>query len=291
MRYRGLEAKKIVCLHAGNLPLVGIQDLLAVVLTGGSYAGKISRKDPYLLPTLLNELQKTGVLNDAKWSDDLEKLKFVNGDAVLFAGSESSVDVVNQKLEALEILKPGAPRLMRTAHFSVAWIEDNKPETMENLTEAVFRYGGTGCRSAALVVAPFHLDSEKCAFTDYIELFWIRNPQMHKPPAELFHRYAYNKAVGIPQAWLDDFLIEESAACPEHPYLLHWVKGDRKDLANLVHRFGNGIQSVYSSNDSDEGRKIGPFRYERLSRAQSPPIWWEPDGTDTIQWLQTTLSA
>src|SRR5690606_6287343 len=43
--------RRILCLHAGNLPLVGFQDALAVLLSGAQYFGKISRKDPLLLPS------------------------------------------------------------------------------------------------------------------------------------------------------------------------------------------------------------------------------------------------
>src|SRR5699024_7994675 len=41
------RGQNILCLHAGNLPLVGMQDILAVLLSGARYTGKISRKEPY----------------------------------------------------------------------------------------------------------------------------------------------------------------------------------------------------------------------------------------------------
>ena len=48
--------QKVLCLHAGNLPLVGFQDALGTILSGADYFGKVSRKDPYLLPTFLEKV-------------------------------------------------------------------------------------------------------------------------------------------------------------------------------------------------------------------------------------------
>ena len=282
-----LSNKKIICLHAGNLPLVGIQDLLAVMMAGGSYAGKISKKDPYLLLPLLNLLEEKKISKSIEWSITLDKLSKTRADALLFAGSESSKLIVLEKLLNLKIIRPDTPQLMRIAHFSLALIENNSKKTMEDLTEAVFRYGGTGCRSVAIVVAPFHLHSQKCSFTDYIEVFWMRNPQHKKPDPVLKYRFAYNKAIGIDQAWLNDFLIEEYTDKPDKKFILHWFKGDYEDIELLIDKYGSGLQSVYSNERS--GSEIMGRRFEPLSDAQTPPIWWRPDGIDTIEWLQQNV--
>ena len=284
LSHGSLSNKKIICLHAGNLPLVGLQDILAVMMTGGSYAGKISKKDPYLLLPLLNLLEEKKIAKSIEWSITLDKLSETRADALLFAGSESSKPTVLEKLLHLKIIRPDTPQLMRTAHFSLAIIENNSKQTMEDLTEAVFRYGGTGCRSVAMVVAPFHLHSQKCSFTDYIEAFWMRNPQHKKPTPVLEHRFAYNKAIGIEQAWLNNFLIEEYIDKPDQKFILHWVKGDLKDIERLIDTYGSGLQSVYSNERS--GSEVGRRRFEPLSDAQTPPVWWRPDGIDTIKWLQ-----
>ncbi len=284
-----LNQKKVLCLHAGNLPLVGLQDLLAVVLTGGDYHGKISKKDPYLLPTLINKFVEFDLLNKNQWSLNLDEFSGNQMDAVLFAGSESSAGKVKSSLNSLKIIDDKTPTLMRTAHFSIALIENNDRSTMEDLTEAVFRYGGTGCRSVAIVIAPFHLNDEKCGFTDYVELFWMKNPQHQKPDESLFHRYAYNKALEIQQAWLNDFLIEENVSHPKEKFLLYWVKGDLNTLENLVNEYRDGLQSVYATS-SYISKQVGEFIIEPLSQAQSPPIWWKPDQVDTIEWLQKKVA-
>lgn len=288
LKYQSLAGKKIVCLHAGNIPLVGIQDVLAVALTGGIYIGKLSRKDPYLLPTFLKLLRNKGLLHKALWTDQMHELRDIHADAVLFAGSDKSVEPVMEKLRSLHIISDDSPALVRTAHFSIAIIEDNQPKTMKDLTEAVFRYGGAGCRSVAIVIAPYHLNSQKCSFTDYIESFWLKNPQHEKPPEKLQYRFAYNKAVQIPQTWLNDYLIEENISEPVEKFILYWVKGSKEKLHEIIRNYGSGLQTVYVQPGSAI-QEVAGIKTELLSTAQNPPIYWKPDNVDSIQWLQQTL--
>ena len=280
-----LSGKNILCLHAGNLPLVGFQDALSVMMTGGNYFGKISRKDPYLLPAFLEYFAGLNPESEINWLLNIDDLNIPNADALIFAGSQESASKVTAVLKENSIITESTPSLIRTAHFSVAYITNNHPDTMRDLTEAVFRYGGAGCRSVAIVVAPFGLNDFKCSFTDYVEEFWLKNPQHSKPDPSLFHRYAFNKAVNIDQAWLDDFLIEEQLTNPSEKFILQWIKGDMNTLDEIAARFRDGLQTVYSTNDHI-GQSTSDIVIEPLSMAQNPPIWWKPDHFDTIEWLQ-----
>lgn len=290
LKHKALANKKILCLHAGNLPLVGFQDLLAVIMTGGRYFGKLSRKDPYLLPTFLRVAQKHHLLDQSKWSTQLEDFRAEPSDAVLFAGSSETASMIKEELKSFGLIKPETPHLMRTAHFSMAYIPEKSPQTMKELTEAVFRYGGAGCRSVAVVVSPYSLESIKCEFTDYVESFWLLNPQHQKPPAYLFHRYALNKATGFSQAWLDDFLIEENIDKPKEKFILYWIQGDFEKFRQVAEHFKDGLQSLYSTPNL-VGKRINEFTIEPLSHAQKPPIWWKPDQVDTIRWLQEKVAV
>jgi len=276
-------SKKVLCLHAGNLPLVGIQDILAVSMAGAHYLGKVSRKDPYLPATLLRVLKKEELIA-GRWSTDLSNLSGERADAVLFSGAGGSVSDVDEALNQYGLADDSTPRLLRTAHHSIAFIEDSKPKTFEDLAEAVFRYGGKGCRSVAMVVAPFSLNSTKCGFTDYIEAFLMRNSQHEKAPPSLYHRYAYNRAAGKEQAWLDDFLIEQTDMEPSEPFVLHWIKGGEETLNDVVKKYRAGLQTVYVT-DPDRQLPGISLQPELLSDAQQPPIWWKPDGVDPLEWL------
>ena len=155
---------------------------------------------------------------------------------------------------------------------------------MKDLVEAIFRYGGKGCRSVAVVVAPFGLDSIKCELTDYIEAFWLENPQFEKPEPKLAQRFAYNKAMERPQAWLDDFLLQEGGLEMDQDFICYWVEGDETKVQELAKRFAGQLQSIYITEPDitipDHSDKV-----EYLSDAQRPPIYWKPDGTDILRWL------
>lgn len=269
--------QKVLCLHAGNLPLVGFQDALGMILSGANYFGKLSRKDPYLLPTFLEELKISGIETGINYSTDLSEFKNLEVDRVLFAGSSQSVPKVKEALNKLNAVKQETEFVIRTAKFSMAYITNEEPEVITDLVEAIFRYGGQGCRSVAVVVSPIRFNKLKCHFQDYIESFWLKNPQHKKPTEALAYQFAYNKAIKRPQAWLDDFLIQENEEFPELDFTLHWVQGDEIKLKELKEKFGSAVQSVYTA-----GEKISDIDSDFLSLAQRPPLWWEPDGVGVI---------
>lgn len=292
VRRSGLEdghdagKQNVLCLHAGNIPLVGFQDAFSVLLSGARYTGKISRKDPYLLPTFLNEVKKTSLWSDrdVQWSHRLDDFEGMPHDAIIFAGSESSVPGVKKAIAKWNLAKDECQYLIRTAHFSIAYLDRRDERTMRDLVEAIFRYGGKGCRSAAIVVSPYSLDEIKCELTDYIEAFWLENPQHENPPPKLKQQFAYNKAVERPQAWLDYFLLQESGLELDQDFVCYWVQGDEATVADLGEEFAESLQSIYIP---DPDIEIPGFaaRTEYLSDAQKPPLYWKPDGVDTIEWL------
>jgi hypothetical protein len=280
------RSQNILCLHAGNIPLVGFQDALAVLLSGARYTGKISRKDPYLLPSFLNEVKKTkiwGAVN-VQWSHRLDDFEDMHNDAVLFAGSGQSVPGVREALNRLNLIQHNTHFLIRTAHFSLAYLNDPISENIENLTEAILRYGGQGCRSVAVVVSPASLDSIKGKLSKSAQAFLEDNPQYKQPPPSLRQQYAYNEAVGRSQIWLHDFLLQEGGLNDMQDFTCCWIEGDEQKAAMLANQYGGQLQSVYVVNQesalSEYEREI-----ELLSDAQQPPIYWKPDGINTLKWL------
>ena len=193
------------------------------------------------------------------------------------SGSEQSVAPVKKQLVELNAVTNQTEFVIRTAKFSMAYITSEESEVVQDLVEAIFRYGGQGCRSVAVVVSPTRFKNLKCHFQDYVEAFWLKNPQLKRPTPALEYQFAYNKAIERDQAWMDHFLIQESEDFPELDFTLHWVQGDESKLKELKERFGSVVQTVYTA-----GEKIDGLKTEFLSMAQRPPLWWEPDGVPVI---------
>jgi hypothetical protein len=281
-----VEQQNVLCLHAGNLPLVGFQDAFSTLLSGARYTGKISRKDPYLLPTFLNEVKKTDMWTDVdvQWSHRLDDFEGMQNDALIFAGSEESVPGVMESIEKYSLATDETRYLIRTAHFSIAYLDRQDKRSMKDLVEGIFRYSGMGCRSVAVVVSSFSLDEIKCELTDYIESFWLDNPQHKNPAPKLKQQFAYNKAIERSQAWLDDFLLQEGGLEMDQDFVCYWVKGNEQKVADLAEQFGGELQSIYIPHPDIQ---IPGYeqRTEYLSDAQQPPISWKPDGVDTLAWL------
>lgn len=283
--------QNIMCLHAGNLPLVGLQDVLAVLLSGARYTGKISKKDPYLLPTFLNEIKKTEAWSDidVQWAHNLRDFEGMQSDAILFAGSENSIPGVMQSLDNLELNQTNPEKLIRTAHFSIACLSDTSTDSLKDLVDGMLRYSGQGCRSVAGVISPDPLSNVEGKLKELAHQFWESNPQHQKPQTKLRQQFAYNKAIENSQVWLEDFLIHEGVADNPADFTCFWVQGDGQTTADLASQFGEKIQSIYAT---DMDTKIPGYakKTEPLSTAQEPPIYWKPDGVDTLNWLCTDKS-
>lgn len=284
------KGENVLCLHAGNLPLVGFQDALAVLLSGARYTGKISRKDPYLLPSFLNEVKKTETWSgvDVQWSHRLDDFEGMQNDAILFAGSEESVPGVKQAINRFNLKKQDTWFLVRTAHFSMAYFDRKENKDIQNLAEAILRYGGKGCRSVAVVVSPFSFESIGEELRKACKAFLDENPQHEQPAAKLHQRFAYNKAVEREQLWLDDFLIQEGGRELDQDFICYWVQGDKQKVKELETKFGDQLQSIYTVDSSNVPDGIEK-ETELLSNAQQPPAYWKPDGIDTLKWLCCTL--
>lgn len=276
---------KVLCLHAGNLPLVGFQDALAVLLSGHDYYGKISRKDPYLLPAFLAEFKDTELGNSIHWDTELLNFKNLDAGAITFSGSESSIPSVMEVINSNHIASERCNYLIRKAHFSIAYLDLFNNEDVEDLVNAILRYDGKGCRSVAIVVSPLKLNRISCSFTDYFESYWTHNPTYRKPSPKIKYRYAYNKAVDKPQMLLEHLIIEES----DDPMLdddnvIYWVPGDIGKMKELADQYGDQVQNLYVT--SGKNRKSGfEDKMSYLSEAQCPPINWKPDGIDILEWL------
>lgn len=277
---KNAKGQKVLCLHAGNLPLVGFQTALGTILSGADYHGKLSRKDPYLLSSFFKEVKKAGLDQQIHYSTDLEEFTNLKADKVIFAGSEESVSEVKGKTLELKAAKENAEYIIRTAKFSIAYLEDWNEETKKELIEAMLRYGGKGCRSVAVVVANFGLKKVKEELKKAIREFWELNPQHQRPAPDLQYQYAYNAAVQRSQLWLEDFLIQESEELPDTDFTVNWVEGGEEKVRELKTQFGKKVQSVYTF-----GKEIAGIETEKLAKAQRPNLWWKPDGVDVVKSL------
>ena len=264
------ERRSILCLHAGNLPLVGLQDVISVLLSGHRYYGKISRKDPWLLTSFLEIVRDSGDngydFNDAVagYSTDLHEFSGLGADAVMFAGSSKSVPVVKDELFRIKAVHPETRYLIRSARFSVAHV--SRRESVRDLTGAITQYRGRGCRSVGVVVSPMGLHEyfggSVLASDVYPESKIVHDDARRTVNPGNRDRYgyeygyrrfitAYAKSVGTPCMQAGEMvLIESGDLSLIGPGIVLWMQHREGMPEGLISRLAPGLQSVYSDSDS-----------------------------------------
>ena len=116
------QAKKVLIIMAGNIPLVGFHDFLTVLISGHNVVVKMSSTDNVLLRLLIDKL--ISIAPEFKeridFIDDVKNRKF---DAVIATGSDNSA-------QYFEYYFKGAKKIIRKNRRSVA-VLDGSESAME----------------------------------------------------------------------------------------------------------------------------------------------------------------
>tara|TARA_B100000575_G_C23143168_1_gene665951 strand:- start:4781 stop:6052 length:1272 start_codon:yes stop_codon:yes gene_type:complete len=305
---QSFEQAHVLCIHAGNLPLVGLQDAIAVLLSGHNYTGKISRKDPYLLVSILKWLVHRGWKSQIKhWTIETTDIPAKNFQTVLFSGSESSLESLRAILIKAQIIDIHTNWLNRTASFSMAYCPNKEmaKKYSDQLIEAMVRHDGKGCRSVGVIVSPVGLNELQKPLENALKSVFYKTETAgisdskvqtqgvnRNRLAGVAYKKAYNLAIARAFICVGDWFIEEHSfeylSEPRSNRLVYWVKGDEETLGSLVERFGFALQSIYYL-----GADIPAFKgllnditnVESIDFAQCPPLYWKPDGVDILRYL------
>ncbi len=150
-------AQTVGLVLAGNIPLVGLHDVLSVYLAGHRARIKLSSKDPYVLPYLLQLLARFDE-RAADYFDVVEHLHHF--DAIIATGSNNSA-------RYFEAYFGKYPHIIRRNRNAVAVLTgEESPDDLERLGDDVFSYFGLGCRNVSKLYVPEGYD-----FTPLLEAF------------------------------------------------------------------------------------------------------------------------
>lgn len=150
-------AKTVGLVLAGNIPLVGLHDVLCVFLAGHRAQIKLSSKDPYVLPYLLKLLGKFNE-SASTYFQIVNNLK--DFDAIIATGSNNSA-------RYFEAYFGKYPHIIRRNRNAVALLTGEETrEELARLGDDVFSYFGLGCRNVSKLYVPDGYD-----FTSLLEVF------------------------------------------------------------------------------------------------------------------------
>lgn len=267
------DSKAVGIIMAGNIPLVGFHDLLAVLVSGHQAVVKLSEKDDKLLPFLLKEL--------ANINSDLAERVTITGklqgfDAVIATGSNLSARYFDYYFRDY-------PHIIRRNRNAVAVLKGHEDhDQLMGLAEDVFRFFGLGCRNVAKIYVPEGYD-----FMPLMEVFENYQDLINHKPYE--HNYLYNKSFMVMdnEAFMDTgfFMVRESDSLASPIAMLHYsyFTSDQA-LKNELEDRWQEIQCVVGDPEAHELVEVQP------GYAQYPSLWDYPDRVDTMAFL-TSLST
>jgi len=264
------STKKVALIMAGNIPLVGFHDFLAVLLTGNSVLIKLSSNDLILLPFMAEYLKEMEPILGSKINFQENRLE--GFDAVIATGS-------NNTARYFEYYFGKVPNIIRKNRNSVAVLTGKESKAqLEALGEDVFRYYGLGCRSVSKLFVPQDYD-----FDTFFKAIYDYGSVIERK--KYSNNYDYNKAVYLMSEFkiLDNgFLMlkrDDSYASPTAS-LFYEEYESLNNLKKQLESDSEKIQCIVSSGVMDNEISFG--------LTQKPSLTDYADGVDTVEFLLKT---
>lgn len=260
--------KNMVVIMAGNIPLVGLHDLLSILVCGHKAIVKLSSDDTVLMKWVIEN-----IINIApEWADKIEitdERLPKNFDAVIATGSNNT----NRYFEYYFKTKPS---LLRKARTSVAVLTGNEtPEDLHKLGEDIFTYFGLGCRNVSKIYVPEGYDIAH--FYEGIADFYE-----HINHNKYANNYTYHKAIllmNLTKHFDNNFLLlkEDTNIASPLGVMFYEQYTNLDELSKTLENNKDQIQCVVS--------KIAINNSVPLGKAQQPELTDYADGVDTVKFL------
>lgn len=260
--------RTVAIVMAGNLPLVGFHDLLCVFAAGHKALIKLSDKDQYLLPYLLELLGQF----DERAGSCFETTERLQGfEAVIATGSNNSA-------RYFEAYFSKYPHIIRKNRNGVAVLDGKESEAeLLALGRDVFQYFGLGCRNVSKLYVPrgYRFEPLLEALHEYREIV-----QHDKYKNNFDYNYALYILNKEPYMANGCIILTENASLQSRIAGLHYEFYDELDEveAEISRRKGE-IQLVAA--------RPGLLRQAALpfGQTQQPQLWDYADGVDTMAFL------
>ncbi len=262
-----LSKKCLLLIPAGNIPLVGLHDILCAIIAGVRLKIKLSSKDKLLSKWIINEIRhEFELMNRIQICEEIIE----DFDAVIATGSDNTN-------RYFEYYFGKYPNILRKNRNSLAILSgDETSEELEMLTDDIFIYFGMGCRSVSKLFVPVDYD-----FTKLFEAF-------RKYEHLMYHnKYAnnYDYRTAICQLNKTDYYNAGNALLIENPSLLSPLAvlhfsffKNTMEIEDFTQENKHKIQCIISNLSNFAGRIS-------FGSAQNPLLNEYADGIDTIKFL------
>lgn len=256
-----IQPKRVGIVMAGNIPLVGFHDLLAVFISGHKAAIKASSKDEILIKHLVKKLKE--------WNNEVTELisfeDMLKGyDAYIATGSNNSA-------RYFEYYFSKYPNIIRRNRTSVAVLDGNETtEDLEMLADDVHLYFGMGCRNVTKIFVPKDYD-----FIPLLDVFKKYN--YFKDHNKYKNNYDYNLALHILNGKF--YMTNESIILLENSSLF-------SPISQLNYEFFTSKNSVLGQLKTlNELQCIVGHDHIPFGQAQNPSLTDYADDINTLNFL------
>ncbi|GAO45707.1 hypothetical protein FPE01S_08_00270 [Flavihumibacter petaseus NBRC 106054] len=254
-------AKTVGIVMAGNIPLVGFHDWLAVFVSGHNSKVKLSSKDAVLLPHLVKKLEEwePGVAGYTSFAEQLKSC-----DAYIATGSDNTS-------RYFEYYFGKYPSIIRRNRTSVAVLDGSETAgELVQLADDTHQYFGMGCRNVTHLYVPEGYD-----FLPFLNAAKKYSSYFDHPKYK--NNYDYQLAILLlnHQYYMSNgsVLLVENPAIFSPISVIHYSYYPPGEMPLEKPEHNNSIQCIV-------GHGHIPF-----GSAQEPGLSDYADGVDTMQFL------
>ena len=257
------EQKTIAVIMAGNIPLVGLHDLISIWISGNIALVKCASKDQILMPFIadLDPIFKSSTIFTTK--------KIEGFDAVIATGGNNAARYFDYYFSKY-------PHIIRKNRNGVAVLKGNESkEEYEALGKDLLQYYGMGCRNVSKLYVPEAFDLN-LVFGGIYPLASVLNINKYA------NNYDYNKAVFLMSGY--DF-VENGF------FMIKKDKGISSPIACAFYEYYEDIETLEKKLETLEDKiqclvSIIPLKNAiPFGLTQQPQLWDYADGIDTMTFL------
>lgn len=260
--------KRVGLVLAGNIPMVGIHDVISVFTAGHVAHLKYSSKDKVLIKRLIDEM---ATIDDRSREYFKEVDKLTDIDAVIATGGDTAAT-------HFEYYFSKYPHIIRKNRSSVAVLTGNESvDDFKALGKDIFTYFGLGCRNVAKIYVPKGYEFNQF-YEAIIEYSHVIEHNKYK------NNYDYTHAIYLlgqhPFLTNNFLIIREDESMASRISCLHYESYENLESLSLkLINESDQIQCIASS-VSLQGVNVLP-----LGACQEPGLDDYADGVDTMAFL------
>lgn len=256
-----LSGKKIGVVMAGNIPLVGMHDLICCLMMGHKCVAKLSSKDTVLMQYVIEYLKEIAP-ETAEFIEVSSLLKDCDG--YIATGS-------NNTARYFEYYFSKYPNIIRKNRTSVAILTGNETtDELSLLADDIHQYFGLGCRNVTKIYVP----------TGYDFVPLLRSFDKYSDFAE-HHKYKNNYDYQLSIQLLNHayYMTNEST-------LMFEKKSNYAAISVLNYEYYEKNTWPNAGENKDEIQCVVSHKDTPFGQAQSPTLLDYADGVDTMRFLE-----